>query len=92
MRYSGPGRMGGRHAENLATLAQGELAWICDVDLEAARALADRCGGRASDSAEEVLAAADTEAVIIASPTGTHVDLMLAAADAGKPGPLRKAD
>jgi myo-inositol 2-dehydrogenase/D-chiro-inositol 1-dehydrogenase len=81
----GAGRMGQRHAENLVPLPGGILTWVCDVDRAAAAALAEKYGCRASDQPQEVLASADCDAVIIASPTDTHMELMVAAARAGKP-------
>ena len=81
----GAGRMGRRHAGNLATLSAGKLVWVCDVNVAAARAVADEHECRASADPEEAIASPDVDAVIVATPTETHIALCIAAARAGKP-------
>jgi myo-inositol 2-dehydrogenase/D-chiro-inositol 1-dehydrogenase len=80
----GAGRMGVRHAENLATLPQGRLVRIFDPDLAAAKALAEPYGCPATDRFDDVLSATDYDAVILATPTATHVDLISTFAKTGK--------
>jgi myo-inositol 2-dehydrogenase/D-chiro-inositol 1-dehydrogenase len=74
----GAGRIGRIHAGNLARhVPDVLLRWIADPDLEAARAVAEQCGVRAAtDEAETLLADPDTDAVVVASPTGTHAPLV----------------
>ncbi|GAA2976545.1 myo-inositol 2-dehydrogenase/D-chiro-inositol 1-dehydrogenase [Microbacterium terrae] len=81
----GTGRIGQVHAANIAADAEATLAWVADPFVEGARAVADRFGGRATDTAEEVFVAGDVDAVLVASPTSTHVDLIEKAVDAGIP-------
>lgn len=81
----GCGRIGQVHARSIASHEDAELAWVCDPILPAAQTLADRLGGRATDDVARVLADPDVDAVVIASPTPTHVDLLSHAALAGKP-------
>lgn len=81
----GCGRIGQVHARSIAGHDQAELAWVCDPILPAAQTLADRLGGRATDDVDRVLADPRVDAVVIASPTPTHVDLLSRAALAGKP-------
>ena len=79
----GAGRIGAIHAANLAASGRARLAHVVDVHEAAAASLAARHGAEASDA---VTALRDPQvgAVIIASSTDTHADLVMAAAKAGK--------
>ncbi|MGX9962858.1 inositol 2-dehydrogenase [Roseomonas sp. F4] len=79
----GAGRIGAIHAHSLATSGLGQLRHVVDVNHPAAEALAARHGAKAS-STEAALADPEVGAVIIASSTDTHADLIIAAARAGK--------
>jgi predicted dehydrogenase len=61
------------------------LDWLCDLELERARAI---CGPyttvRATSSFDEILADAGVSAIAIATPAATHFDLVRAALEAGK--------
>ena len=58
---------------------------IADVNGEAAQALAARCNiPKVVASAEEIIGDPKVEAVLICTPTGTHADLIVKAAQAGK--------
>ncbi|SPE34421.1 Uncharacterized oxidoreductase YrbE (modular protein) [Candidatus Sulfopaludibacter sp. SbA6] len=82
----GAGRIGKVHAGTLAhRLPEAVPVAIMDTNMEAARALAGACGiGRVAESAEEIFAAPDIDAVLICSSTGTHAGLVEQAARAGK--------
>jgi myo-inositol 2-dehydrogenase/D-chiro-inositol 1-dehydrogenase len=80
----GAGRIGRLHAANIHAHRAARLRCICDPDLAAARELGERFGVAATASVDEALAVTDVDAVLIASPTGTHVDLIAVAASAGK--------
>jgi myo-inositol 2-dehydrogenase / D-chiro-inositol 1-dehydrogenase len=82
----GAGRIGKVHAATLAfRVAEAVPLAIADVNLAAARELAGRCGiPRVCESAAEMLADPEIEAVLICSSTDTHADLVCAAAAAGK--------
>jgi myo-inositol 2-dehydrogenase / D-chiro-inositol 1-dehydrogenase len=82
----GAGRIGRVHAETLAfRLPEAEIAAIADVNREAAEAIAERCGiPRVVTSAAEIFAEPGMDAVLICTSTGTHADLIVAAAEAGK--------
>ncbi len=82
----GAGRIGKVHAETLAfRLPEAEIVSIADVNGEAAETLAARCGiPKVVASAEEVIGDAKVDAVLICTPTGTHADLIVQAAQAGK--------
>ena len=79
----GAGRIGAIHAANLAASGRARLAHVVDVHAPAAAALAARHGAAVSDTAT-ALADPKVGAVIIASSTDTHADLVIAAARAGK--------
>lgn len=81
----GTGRIGQVHATNIALSPDATLQWVCDAMIESARSTAERLGGAATADAAEVFAAGDVDAIVIASPTPTHVDLISAALDAGIP-------
>ena len=83
----GAGIMGGDHARIFAEELPGaHVQVVCDASAPRARALADAVG--AADVASDalaVIARADVDAVVIASPDPTHAPLSLAAIAAGKP-------
>jgi myo-inositol 2-dehydrogenase / D-chiro-inositol 1-dehydrogenase len=81
----GTGRIGQVHAANIAANPETELTWICDPFVEGANALAARYGGRVSTDAADVFVAGAVDAVLVASPTPTHVDLIALCIDAGIP-------
>jgi len=81
----GTGRIGQVHAMSLATLEEATLAWVCDPFIEGAKRTAAEFGGRVTDDPGEVFASGEVDAVIVASPTTTHVELMEQAIDAGIP-------
>jgi myo-inositol 2-dehydrogenase / D-chiro-inositol 1-dehydrogenase len=79
----GTGRIGQVHARSIAADEDAELAWVADPLVAGAEAVAARHGGRVTDDPAEVLASGEVDAVVIASPTSTHVDLIAASLDAG---------
>lgn len=80
----GAGRMGERHIANLARHDRADLAYVVDPDERRAGLLAVRYGAKASTDPATALADQSVDAVIIASATNTHVDLIIASAKAGK--------
>jgi myo-inositol 2-dehydrogenase/D-chiro-inositol 1-dehydrogenase len=81
----GTGRIGQVHATNIAESPDAVLQWVCDPFVEGARSTAERLGGRVTTDSADVFAAGDVDAVVVASPTPTHIDLISAAIDAGIP-------
>jgi myo-inositol 2-dehydrogenase/D-chiro-inositol 1-dehydrogenase len=79
----GAGRIGAIHAANLAASGRANLKHVVDINAEAASSLAGRYGARVSDTAS-ALADPEVGAVIIASSTDTHADLVIAVARQGK--------
>ena len=81
----GCGRIGQMHARLLAGIDGLRLAAVCDAVPAASASLASELDVPASDSPATLMARSDVDAVAICSPTETHVDLIVAAADAGLP-------
>lgn len=79
----GSGRIGQVHARNILANPELELALIADPYIEGAQALAEGTGARAVATADEVFASDGLDAIIIGSPTSTHVDLISRAAALG---------
>lgn len=79
----GSGRIGQVHARNIAAHPDLELAWIADPFIEGATKLAAGTGAVTVETADEVFANADLDAIIIGSPTNTHVDLISRAMSQG---------
>ena len=80
----GCGRIGSVHAESVAAHPRAELAWVCDPLEASATKLADLHGARSTSDVDTPLGDPAVDAVIIASPTPTHVDLLIASVTAGK--------
>jgi myo-inositol 2-dehydrogenase/D-chiro-inositol 1-dehydrogenase len=83
----GAGVMGADHARTIATSVSGaRLVAVADADENRARAVASANGADRSFGDPAALIADETvDAVLVASPDATHVDLVLACLAAGKP-------
>lgn len=81
----GTGRIGQVHALSIAADPDAELSWVADPFVEGAAQVGARYGAQVTDSAAEVIASGEVDALLIASPTPTHVELIEAAIDAGIP-------
>jgi myo-inositol 2-dehydrogenase/D-chiro-inositol 1-dehydrogenase len=79
----GAGRIGRVHAINIAGHARSQLVAVSDVNEEVARSLADAYGAKVASS-EAILSDASIDAVLIATSTDTHSDLIEKATAAGK--------
>jgi len=79
----GAGRIGRIHAANIAAHAGARLKYVVDVDAAAAAAIAWSAGGEVADT-QAVLADPGVDALLVASPTDTHADLIEAGSGAGK--------
>lgn len=80
----GAGRIGQVHALSISRHEKSRLAAISDVVPEAAAALAAQYGADAR-ATEEIIADPGIDAVLIATSTDTHADLIEAATAVGKP-------
>lgn len=81
----GCGRIGAMHAANIAAHPKARLAAVQDINDAAAQAAAVATGARVMGTAAEVFASSDVDAVLIATATDTHADLLEQAIAAGKP-------
>ena len=79
----GAGRIGKIHAGNVARQPGVRLKYVIDPDAPAASALAAQHGAQVA-TAHEVFADRSIAAVVIASSTDTHADLIERSAQAGK--------
>ncbi|MCA1176854.1 MULTISPECIES: Gfo/Idh/MocA family oxidoreductase [unclassified Pantoea] len=79
----GSGFIGQVHAANLAAHPGVELALVCDIDVSRAEAVAQRFGAKAA-SVQQALNTDAIDAVLIASATPTHAELLEQAVLAGK--------
>ncbi|MEM9551560.1 MAG: inositol 2-dehydrogenase [Pseudomonadota bacterium] len=81
----GCGRIGRMHADNLAAHPHAELAGVFDVHAPSASEVAQKHGVPSHASADDAILSDKADAVLIATPTSTHVDLLEACVKAGKP-------
>src|SRR5882724_4987663 len=79
----GAGRIGKVHAKTIARNPKASLAYIADALPQAAQGLASQYGAKVA-SVDEIMKAADVDAVLIGSPTGFHTEQIQAASKAGK--------
>jgi len=80
----GAGRIGQVHARSIVESGEAELAWVCDPVEAAATSLAARYGARPSPEPGDAIEDTSVDAVLIASATATHTDLLRASVLAGK--------
>jgi len=81
----GAGYWGPNLVRNFANASQYRLTWLCDIDKSRAeQVLGPYSTVGATDDLEAVLADERVDAVAIATPAGTHLDIALATMHAGK--------
>jgi inositol 2-dehydrogenase len=81
----GLGRIGRFHAENLAgRVPAAELVRVVDEVGDRARAVGDKLGTEWSSSFKDLLDDPEVEAVVIATPTPLHAEMIQQAAQSGK--------
>ena len=81
----GCGRIGRMHADNIAAHGSASLAGVFDVATKASQEVADKLGTKVYASADEAIASKDVDAILIATSTPTHADLLEKAVAEGKP-------
>jgi myo-inositol 2-dehydrogenase / D-chiro-inositol 1-dehydrogenase len=81
----GCGRIGAMHAYNISAHPRATLAAVFDINAAAATTVAAKTGAKVLDSVAAVLADATVDAVLIATATDTHADILEACIAAGKP-------
>lgn len=80
----GAGRIGAVHAAAVAAHPDANLVLVADPFPGSAATVAANYGARSATDVAEVFSAGDVDAVIIGSPTATHVGHLIAAVRAGK--------
>ena len=80
----GAGRIGKIHAANVAASKFATLVVVADPFADAAASLADELGAQAMTDCEAAIDRPDVDAIVIGTPTHTHINLMLRAVRLGK--------
>ena len=80
----GCGRIGRVHADSIDVHPRAELAHVYDPFEDAAREVGERFGAEWGTDVDAVIEDPSIDAVVVASPTPTHVDLLTRAVRAGK--------
>jgi myo-inositol 2-dehydrogenase/D-chiro-inositol 1-dehydrogenase len=80
----GAGRIGQVHARSITEHGEAQLTWVCDPIEAAATALAGSYGAKWSLDPQDALEDPGVDAVLIASATATHTDLIRRSVLAGK--------
>lgn len=80
----GAGRIGKIHAGNVAANPRARLIAVADPFAEACGPVAALHGAEAMTDPMAAIARDDVDAVVIGTPTDTHIGLLMAAVDAGK--------
>lgn len=80
----GAGRIGKIHARNVSLNPRCKLVAVADPAEDAARALAESFGAEAAASAGATISRKDVDAIVVGSPTDTHIDFTLEGARRGK--------
>ena len=81
----GTGRIGDMHARLVALQPDASVTWCYDLYEDSAKATAKAVGANATTDLDALLGAENVDVVLIASPTNTHVEMILRSAQAGKP-------
>jgi myo-inositol 2-dehydrogenase / D-chiro-inositol 1-dehydrogenase len=81
----GCGRIGQMHARNIARHSRARLASVFDIDAAAADRIGLELKVPVAKSIDAILSADSVDAVLIASSTSTHADILERAVAAGKP-------
>jgi len=72
----GTGRIGQVHAASIDASKDFELTYVADTIVAGAERIAAQYGGKVTDDPEVLLTSGEVDAILIASPTPTHVGLI----------------
>jgi myo-inositol 2-dehydrogenase / D-chiro-inositol 1-dehydrogenase len=84
MAVIGTGFIGSVHAKNIARHPGAELVAVGDANIEFAKKTAALTGAKAVSDIAEIFNSKGIDAILIATPTDTHVNYLKRAAEAGK--------
>jgi myo-inositol 2-dehydrogenase/D-chiro-inositol 1-dehydrogenase len=79
----GTGRIGLVHAISINENKDCELTYVADVFIDGAKKISDQFGGKVTADPRELINSGEVDAIVIGSPTPTHLELLDAAIDAG---------
>lgn len=80
----GTGMIAATHASALQQISEARLVSVCGHTVEKAKTFSACYGGVPCETIEEALAQPGVDALLVATPSGLHLDAALAAARAGK--------
>ena len=80
----GTGMISQFHARAIGETSNARLIAVCSRERARAQAFAQTFGCKAFDQLDDMLANVDVDVLVIATPSGTHMEAALAAARAGK--------
>ena len=80
----GAGRIGKIHARNISQHPQAEVRWVFDVNQSAAADLAADVSAQSATNLDSALSDENVDAILIASPTPTHFEIIQKAVSAKK--------
>jgi len=86
----GAGLIGKVHANNIAAHPRATLQYVYDINTEVVGQVVSRLGAHVVSTPEEIWTVDDVDAVLIASSTNTHADLLSRAIQARKPAYCEK--
>ena len=81
----GAGRIGKMHADIITSNTGSKLKFVYDVNEEFAKNVASLSNAKVVSKPEDAINSSETDAVLIASATPTHIKFIKMAANAGKP-------
>lgn len=86
MRFAliGAGNIAKIYLDAIANIPGAEIAVLCNRTEATGRALADQAGAAWTSDYGEAVGREDVDAVIVATPSGTHMEIGVAGAEAGK--------
>jgi predicted dehydrogenase len=80
----GAGMIGAYHAEAIRQLPNAKLVGVCDTVPGLAAKFGEKLGCPGADNLEQFLSRSDLDVITIATPSGSHADIAIAAARHGK--------
>ncbi len=80
----GCGRIASKHTESIMAIPEAELIAVCDIVSERAEEFARKYNAQPYLDYNELLSREDIDVVTIATPSGNHAEIGIAAAKAGK--------
>ena len=80
----GAGNIADFHVNAIEYIPEAWVPAVYDLNPQAAKHLAERCGAQATSSLKELLALDEVQVVAVCTPSGAHAEPAVAAAKAGK--------